>query len=259
MPDRDRWRLTDGESHHEVTVIPRGFGHVVSWRVDGDEVAHGRVTDERATLTADEYGSIGLHFTTLGGVRRISLFDTTDRATAIASNQIPLSGTDFEPEPGSRAARRIRFMTDHPRLYTLRQVFAAAAGVAAGVAATWLLSWLINTIRWPDWQLTLPDWNLPSLPLPHWNLPAVPWPDWDVSLPEWALPPWLEAILSSLKYVVPVLVALGIAILETRRRRASDPSRRASHPNDRLSHPNDRASHPSRPDGTDRPHDEPDR
>ena len=68
---------------------------------------------------------------------------------------------------------------------------------------------------WPD----LPDLPSPDLPdLP--NLPGIPLPD--VSLPGWLL--W---ILQHAKYVVPILVAWGLAQAEINRRRKQDELRAA--------------------------------
>ena len=53
-------------------------------------------------------GAVGLHFTALGRTRRVTWFDVDSEAAAHAANQIPLSGKDFDPEPGSAAARRAR-------------------------------------------------------------------------------------------------------------------------------------------------------
>ena len=52
------------------------------------------------------------------------------------------------------------------------------------------------------------------------DLPDIPWPDLD--LPDWSLPGWLAAVLASKKYWFPILVAIGVAVAEVRRRRRRD-------------------------------------
>jgi hypothetical protein len=48
--------------------------------------------------------------------------------------------------------------------------------------------------------------------------PRIPWPD--IDLPELALPPWLRIIIGSAKFWLPVLIAIAVAVAETRRRAA---------------------------------------
>ena len=216
MGRSDIWHLTTNDRAHEVTVTSRGLGRRVEWTIDGEPAAEQWTMDDRSVLTADGRGAVGLHFTALGRTRRVTWFDVDSEAAAHAANQIPLSGEDFDPEPGSAAARRIEWMRTHPRLYTARSALIAAGGVLFGIVAVSLLAQVVVRIPWPDWKLPTIPW--PTIPWPNWDLPSLPWPD--VSLPDWDLPPWLAAIASATKYVVPVVIAAGIAYAEARRRRS---------------------------------------
>jgi hypothetical protein len=65
------------------------------------------------------------------------------------------------------------------------------------------------------------DWI--SARLPDINFPSIPWPDIplpDIDLPDLALPTWLQVIIGTAKFWLPVLVAIGVAVAEVRRRRA---------------------------------------
>jgi hypothetical protein len=42
----------------------------------------------------------------------------------------------------------------------------------------------------------------------------------DINLPELALPVWLRVIIGTAKFWLPVLIAIGVAVAEVRRRRA---------------------------------------
>lgn len=214
----DRWSLTRDGCLHEVEICEVGLHRRVVWRVDGETVAEGKSHDERAVLVADGHGSIGLHFRTFAGTRRVTWFEHTNIPAALAANKTLIGGVDFEPEAGSKAARRRAWMHQHPRLYTGRQTIFAAIGLAAGVLITWLIGRLWHLIPW-DW---LPQIQLPRIPWPDISLPSIPWPDipWP-DLPDIALPGWIGTVLDAAKYVVPVLFAGWLAMRESRRRRDS--------------------------------------
>ncbi len=79
---------------------------------------------------------------------------------------------------------------------------------------TVLLARLAFSFDWPDWNLPdLPSPDLPDLPSP--NLPDIPFPDV-------TLPGWLRWILDHAHYVVPILIAFGLAQAEVKRRRKQD-------------------------------------
>jgi len=136
--------------------------------------------------------------------------------------------TWFAPPEGSRARHAYEFREAHPRLYAARHIALAALGylgVGAIVSAflnsliprmnlSWLWSWLPDL---PD--VDLPDWLRYLDPL-RWL--AKLWPDWD---PFGWLPDW---DLSWLQYVVPLAVAVLIAINEVERRRRRQARERAA-------------------------------
>ena len=214
----DRWSLTRDGCLHEVEIYERGMHRRIVWRVDGETVAESKSYDERAVLVADDHGSIGLHFRTLAGTRRVTWFEHTNVPAALAANKTLVGGMDFEPEPGSKAARRRAWMHQHPRLYTGRQTVFAAIGIAAGVLITWLIGRLWHLIPW-DW---LPQIQLPQIPWPDISLPRIPWPDipWP-DLPDIALPGWIGTVMDAAKFVAPVVFATWLAVRESRRRRDS--------------------------------------
>ncbi len=122
----------------------------------------------------------------------------------------------FDPEPGTAAARLRAVEERHPWLWAARHVVAAVLRVLAvllGLAV--LLQALVRPVlRWlaglvPD--LDLPDLDLPDLPLPELDLP-------ELDLPDMALPGWLAAVLATAEIWGPVLVAVGVAVAEVRRK-----------------------------------------
>ncbi len=228
MSEPERWHLEHAGVHHELEVSTPVFRQRTVWRVDGEVVAEKTTGEERTVLFAAGRGAMGLHFTTLGMVRRATWFDVENEVTAVAANQIPAGGIELEPEPGTKGARRVQWRRDHPGLYRARQTMVAAIAVALGALATWLVPRLLALV--PDFNFELP-FDLPSIPWPDWDLPQIPWPDipWpnidlpnidlpNIDLP--GLPGWVWTVLGVAKYVVPVLFALAIATAETRKRAA---------------------------------------
>lgn len=214
----DRWSLNRDGCLHEVEIRESGLHRRIVWRVDGEAVAETKSHDERAVLVADGHGSLGLHFRTLSGTRRVTWFEHTNVPAALAANKTLVGGVDLEPEPGSKAARRRAWMHQHPRLYAGRQIILAAVGLAVGVLVTWLLGRLWLLIPWH----LLPRIDLPRIPWPDIDWPQIPWPDipWP-DLPDIELPGWLGTVLDVAKFVVPVLFAGWLARRESRRRRGS--------------------------------------
>ena len=209
----DRWSLNWDGCLHEVEIREVGLHRQIVWRVDGEAVAESKSYDERAILVTDGHGSLGLHFRTFAGTRRVTWFEHTNVPAALAANKTLVGGVDFEPEPGSKAARRRDWMHRHPRLYAGRQIILAAVAIAVGVLVTWLLGHLWPLIPW-DW---VPQIELPRIPWPDIPWPSIPWPD----LPDINLPDWLGAVLDAAKFVAPVVLAGWLAVRESRRRRGS--------------------------------------
>jgi hypothetical protein len=108
------------------------------------------------------------------------------------------------PDPGSAAARRERLERERPGLYAARHVAKGVAQVAGAVIGIGFLIRLLPGI---------------SLPLPSVDLPDIPLPDIDP--PSLELPGWLQAILASKIYWLPIVLGLVIALREWRRRRAA--------------------------------------
>lgn len=143
-------------------------------------------------------------------------------AVAGALDLVTAERRPFDPEPGTIAARLRTLEERHPRLWAARHVAAAVVRVVAGLLGLLvllealvrpLLRWLAGLV--PD--VHLPDVDLPDLPLPDLDLPSIPWPD--VDLPDVTLPGWLAAVLATAKIWGPLLVGVGMAVAEVRRRR----------------------------------------
>ncbi|MBA9002575.1 hypothetical protein [Thermomonospora cellulosilytica] len=129
----------------------------------------------------------------------------------------------FEPPPGTFAGRLLAFERGHPKLWASRHVVLATAKVVGGLlGVAMLFDMLLGRII--GWILErLPDIDAPDVPLPEVNLPSIPWPDIPLpDLPDVALPGWMRAVLATAKYWVPILIAIGVAVEEVRRRRGRD-------------------------------------
>ena len=114
---------------------------------------------------------------------------------------------ELDPEPGTRAARVAEWGRRHPKLYASRYVLSGAAQVAAAIIGFTFLLRLIPAIPWPSIDLPdLPSINLPDLPLPSFQL-------------DLALPGWVQAVLDSKPYWVPIVVGLVLASRELKRRK----------------------------------------
>ncbi|QUH02928.1 hypothetical protein HUO13_20790 [Saccharopolyspora erythraea] len=122
----------------------------------------------------------------------------------------------FAPPPGTFAARLLAFQRDHPKTYAARHVVLAVAKVALGLLGVAVLFQVLlrHVLDWIGAHL--PRLDLPDIPWPDIDLPQIPWPD--IDWPDFALPGWLLAVVATAKYWVPVLVAIGLAGREVRRR-----------------------------------------
>ncbi|HWM74367.1 MAG TPA: hypothetical protein VNQ53_11535 [Nocardioides sp.] len=190
------WTLTiDGVTHRvEASGSVR---HHIRWYADDALVAEKRAAEDRLHLTSEDHGALGVWYGALGGPRRASL-----------------AGVDLVPDPGSPAAEFEERVRAHPSRYAAIQTVGGVAKVVVPIVITLLLARLAFSFDWPDLNLPdLPSPNLPDLPSP--NLPDIPFPD--VTLPD-----WLRWILENAKYVVPILIAFGLAQAEVKRRRKQD-------------------------------------
>lgn len=209
------WALTVEGTHHRVEV--RGsFPRRVRWFVDGECVAEKKSSEDVLRLTHPEHGTVGVWHSALGRARRASLFRAEDGAPPASAKALTgLGGLDLTPEPASPAAAHEARVRAHPRRYALVQTLGGVARVVLPLVVALLLARLAFSIDWPDWDLPLPSVPLPSIP---W--PSVPWPS--IDLPEVRVPGWVQWLLEHAKYVVPVLIAFGLAQAEVRRRRTQD-------------------------------------
>lgn len=215
----ERWLLTVAGVEHEVEVSEVGLRREVVWRVGGVEAARGRTGEKRLVLGSEGSGGLLVRLSELGGpARRVTLFDTHEEAL------LGVGGVDLDPAPGTAAARREAWIRAHPHQYAVRRGLAAAAGVVLPILLVWLLArFALPAIPWPDWHLPRIPWpDLPRMPWPDIAWPDIPWPD----LPSWSLPEWLRSALEKAKYVWPVLLAVGLAQAEVRRRRRQDQEKR---------------------------------
>jgi hypothetical protein len=126
-------------------------------------------------------------------------------------------GIAFNPPPGSRAARLETLRREHPNLYAARHVVVAVAQVLVGVIG---IGALLGGL--------LPRIDLPAIPLPA--LPAIPWPDlpnipWPaIPFPAIVMPalPLLDQVRElwlAVNWLVPIVIAMVIAITEVSKRR----------------------------------------
>jgi hypothetical protein len=190
------WTLTiDGVEHRVESSI--GIRHFAQWYADGEQVAVTGGMEGKLRLRGDDHGTLEVRYSSLGKPRRATL-----------------AGLDLEPEPGSPAAELEDRVRARPHLYAA----VMTAGGVARVVVPILLSVLAVRLAFSfDW----PDLNLPSLPSP--DLPSIPLP----SPPDVTLPGWLRWILEHAHYVIPVLLAFGLAQAEIKRRRKQDELRAA--------------------------------
>lgn len=197
MSDRLQvWASTIDGARHRVEVRGGAVRRYTQWSVDGERVAAKGSAESRLRLTADGHGTLVVRHSPLGAPLRATL-------------QREDGDVDLEPEPGSPAARHEERLRAHPRRYTLLQTTGGAARVVVPLVLGVLLTRLALSIDWPSWDL--PDLPAPDLP----DLPGLP-------LPDVTLPGWLRWLLQHAKYVLPILLAFGLARAEVRRRRRQD-------------------------------------
>ncbi|NNM46842.1 hypothetical protein [Knoellia koreensis] len=204
---QQRFDLLVRGREHTVTATELGVQREIVWTVDGAEVARTKTTDDNAVLEANGYGRVKLK-ASMTGVHRATL-------------SVGQGAVDMEPEPGSRAARREERIRQHPRRHAVVEGVLATVKVLAplfgvGFVVNLLPDWDLPDIPWPD--IPWPSIDLPDIPWPSIDLPSIPWPDW-------SLPGWLDPVLDAARFVLPVLVAIGVAMGEVKRRQAQDARR----------------------------------
>ncbi|MDA0183492.1 hypothetical protein OJ997_24500 [Solirubrobacter phytolaccae] len=161
--------------------------------VDGETVAERKANGKRTVLEGDGFEVRAVMPFWGGSVSRASL--------------VPEGSEDeyeLDPEPGTRAARQADWGRRHPGLYASRYVLTGVAQVAAAIIG------ITFALR------LLPSIDLPSIPLPSIDLPDLPLPSFQIDL---ELPGWVQAVLDSKPYWVPIVVGLVLASRELQRRK----------------------------------------
>lgn len=221
----ERWRVERDGAEHVVSIAKDGvFQRKFRWTVDGDEVAEKRTSDDRFTLSADDHPyAVTIRMAQFSdSARRVQLFTGDDSTVVQATAATGLGGTDLLPDAGTRAARRQARMAENPTLYTAQRTLGAVVSIVGPIVVIWLLAQLLSVIPWPDVDLPDVPWpdidlpDAPDVPLPDINLPSIDLPD---------LPAWMEQVADAAKYVVPVLIAFGVARGEIRRKKRADERR----------------------------------
>ncbi|GAA1524119.1 hypothetical protein GCM10009678_01680 [Actinomadura kijaniata] len=254
-----RWLLMDGDRRLEVEASPRGKARRARLYVDDRRVAEKEtklksLTFEPADLAADEafahFGptaKLRVEWDWLGDPGRIAVLvpkqtddaepgDGKDGDEPKVDLEKPAEKNDedkrkdkekeealrellkrfeeipFSPPEGTRAHRREKFAREHPRLFAARHVMLATGKVIWPLLGIGVFINLNVRIPWPD--IPFPEIDLPDIPWPDVH---IPWPDIDP--PDVSLPGWLQAILATTKYWVPILIALGMAVSEYKRRK----------------------------------------
>jgi hypothetical protein len=160
--------------------------------VDGEQVAVARPRNGRNRI---EGGGVAV-------LARLTPLATISTAEILVEGEEPVP---MDPEPGTRAARIEAFARRHPGLFAGRHVVRGVARVLLPLLGVGLL---VNL--------------LPRIPI-HIDAPDIPWPDLpdipvpDVDVP--SLPGWVDAILATTHYWLPILIGLIIAVRERNRRR----------------------------------------
>jgi hypothetical protein len=207
----------------EVETSSAGLGSVGRLFVDGVQVDEEKSSSQKILL---EGGG-------LVAVVRLNWLDRISEILAVPAGTDPkrtdVEGMAFTPPPGSRAARIEKLKREHPNVYAARHVVLAVLQVLIGAIG---IGALLSAL--------LPRIDLPSIPLP--DLPAIPWPDLpDIPWPTVPLPaidmpdlPFLDQIRelwSAVNWLVPIVIAVLIAINEVSKRRKREQAQSARRQN----------------------------
>lgn len=229
ISDPQVWELEIDGRLHRVETSTGGWGNQVIWSVDGERIAEKassaddaiELSADEAHELADELGAIKARFTGMGRPRRVTHFDG-DRGTATTRAFMGAGGTDLDPEAGSKAARREEWAVRHPVLASLDEILGGLGKIIIPIALLALLPLLERLL--PDWEIDLPD--LPSIPWPDLDLPSIPWPDLpSIPFPDISLPGWVGEVVDVLRLIWPLLIGIGIAVAEYRRRKRNQAAR----------------------------------
>ncbi len=187
---------------YAVDVDASWKGNRVVVRID-DEIAHDKVLQgERETITLPGGRTLTLRLSPLGALKRATIQD----------GAVDL---DLDAPAGTKAARLQAWGREHPRLFAIRHVLSSGGGILLGLMG---ISWLLRLLE--PYLPTIPLPDLPDIPWP--DLPDIPWPRIDlpdVSLPRIDAPEWVDVIVVTSKYWLPLVIAVLVAIWEVRRQR----------------------------------------
>lgn len=206
----------------EVEVSDRWLSSTAVLYIDGEKMAEGSESLETIDLEHDDV-HVRVKTPLSGGVGRCELIlaDEPDGDDEATEHRVPL-----EPPAGTRAARLAEFQRQRPQVYAARHVAIAIGQVLVAVVGIGVLV-----------RGLLPRVGLPSIDLPSVDLSWIPDPlGWlfgllpNVSL---SMPGWLDPILATSRYWVPVLIAIGVAMNEVdKRRKANDAKQQRDQPRD---------------------------
>lgn len=199
-----------GEQHYDLEVSGHayrlsidasGWRHQFRVHRDREPALEKTSNDQRLSLRLETGERIDVRLNALGRVRRATL----------VSDDAEL---DMDAEPGSRAARRQAAQREYPVRYASLHVL---EGVGAVLLTVLGIGAIIQYLLRPLLGL-LPSVDLPSLPMP--DLPDIPWPDipWP-DLLSFELPGWVQALLDSKPYWLPIVIGVGAMIYEIRRQK----------------------------------------
>jgi hypothetical protein len=206
-----RYGLDHDGHRFEVETESAGFSTVGRLFVDDVQVDEQKSGDQKIL---PEGGGLTV-------VVRLNWLDHIREILAVPSGTDPqkadTEGIAFEPPPGSRAARMEKVKREHPTLYAARHVVIATLQVLIGVLG---IGALLRGL--------LPRFNLPAIPIP--DLPAIPWPDlpdipWpdlplpDIDVPDLPFHDQLRELWSAVNWLVPIIIAVLIAVNEVSKRR----------------------------------------
>jgi hypothetical protein len=198
-----------------VTSESSGIQTIVRLFKGSDLVAEHRGVDSNVTLRADAQ-IVVVKVGPFGGITQALLLPP-DTGPKDAQKL----GQEFAAPPGTFAARVQEWGSRHPDLYASRHIVIAIGQTLLGIIGfSAIFFGLLPTIPWPDVALPVipfPQVSLPALPIPEIALPAIPLPE--ITLPQVTPPTWLEPLFRALKYLTPILIAVGIAVREARQRR----------------------------------------
>lgn len=161
--------------------------------VDGETVAESKANGKKTVLAGEGFE-----------VRAVMPFwgGSVSRATLVPAGE----DVEYELDPaaGTRAARIAAWGRTHPKLYASRYVLTGAAQVAMAIIGITFALKLLPAIPLPS--IDLPSIDLPDLPLPSLQIDIEP-------------PGWVQAVLESKPYWLPIVVGVVLAVREVRRRK----------------------------------------